>query len=48
LDAPEGLLYGVTVIARFIAEIGDGDLQGKNAWEKANINSWIDFSYNAI
>jgi len=44
LETPEGVIVESAAIARYIAEIGEGKLQGGNAWETANVNMWIDFS----
>ena len=44
LETPEGVFVESAAIARYIAEIGEGKLQGGNAWETANVNMWIDFS----
>jgi elongation factor 1-gamma len=44
LETPEGVLVESAAIARYIAEIGEGKLQGGNAWEVANVNMWVDFS----
>jgi elongation factor 1-gamma len=48
LQTPEGVLVESAAIARYIAEIGEGKLQGGNAWEEANVNQWIDFSKTAL
>jgi glutathione S-transferase len=48
LETPKGILVESAAIARYIAEVGEGKLQGGNAWETANINMWIDFSKTAI
>lgn len=48
LETPEGILVESAAIARYIAEIGEGKLQGGNAWEVANVNMWIDFSKTSI
>lgn len=48
LETPEGILVESAAIARYIAEVGEGKLQGGNAWEAAQINMWIDFSKTSI
>jgi elongation factor 1-gamma len=48
LETPEGILVESAAIARYIAEIGEGKLQGGNAWESANVNMWIDFSKTSL
>lgn len=48
LETPEGILVESAAIARYIAEVGEGKLQGGNAWESANVNMWIDFSKTAL
>lgn len=35
LETPEGILVESAAIARYIAEVGEGKLQGGNAWEAA-------------
>jgi hypothetical protein len=38
LQTPEGLVLQNSSVARYIAGLGQGDLAGKNAWERALIN----------
>ena len=48
LQTPEGVLVESAAIARYVALLGEGSLAGANAWEKAQVNQWIDFCKGTI
>jgi glutathione S-transferase len=48
LQTPEGILIESAAVARYVAQLGEGNLAGATAWEKANVNMWIDFAKGTI
>jgi elongation factor 1-gamma len=48
LETKEGTLVESAAIARYIARVGESHLNGKDQWEDAQIDQWVDFTINSV
>jgi elongation factor 1-gamma len=48
LETPSGNLVESAAIARYIARLGEGNLNGADALQQSQVDQWIDFTHNNL
>jgi len=48
LETSQGVIFEANSIARYVAQLGKGALNGENAFETASIDQWVEFATNEI